>query len=71
MCDTLGEHGRIRHAGHLTGSCTELWQLALELELEGIVAKDAASKYRAGRTTRWQEIKTAIGAEREAQRVVR
>lgn len=38
------------------------------LELEGIVAKDASSVYTAGRTTRWHKIKTAVGAEREAQR---
>jgi ATP-dependent DNA ligase len=42
--------------------------MAQRLELEGTVAKDALSPYQAGRSTRWQEIKTAIGAERELQR---
>jgi hypothetical protein len=38
------------------------------MELEGIVAKEGRSIYTAGRTARWQKIKTAIGAEREKQR---
>ena len=32
---------RIRYAGHFADSSAELWALANELELEGIVAKDA------------------------------
>lgn len=59
---------RIRYANHFADNCRDLWQLANELELEGIVAKDAASIYSAGRTTRWLKIKTDIGAERERQR---
>lgn len=68
LFDTVGQHGRVRHAGHFANSSVELWQLALQLELEGIVAKDASSVYAAGRTTRWQKIKTTIGAQREAER---
>ena len=68
LYDVLGQRGRIRHAGHFAASSAELWQLAVELELEGIVAKDAASSYTAGRSTRWQKIKTDIGSERERQR---
>ncbi|MGZ5177901.1 MAG: ATP-dependent DNA ligase [Burkholderiales bacterium] len=45
-----------------------MWQLAVQMELEGIVAKDAGSIYTAGRTTRWLKIKTEVGAERERQR---
>lgn len=59
---------RIRYAGHFADDCKPLWQLAVEMELEGIVAKDAASIYSAGRTTRWLKIKTEVGAERERQR---
>ena len=64
----LPANRRVRYSGHFIGSHAELWQLANELELEGIVAKDAASPYMAGRSTRWQKIKTAAGAERERQR---
>ena len=59
---------RIRYANHFADDCRDLWQLANDLELEGIVAKDGASIYSAGRTTRWQKIKTDVGAERERQR---
>jgi ATP-dependent DNA ligase len=59
---------RIRYAGHFADSSAELSALANELELEGIVAKDAQSAFTAGRTTRWQKIKTHIGAERERTR---
>jgi bifunctional non-homologous end joining protein LigD len=59
---------RIRYAGHFADSSAELWQLAVEHELEGIIAKDARAPYSAGRTTRWLKIKTPTGAERERGR---
>ena len=65
---TLPANRRIRYAGHIAGSCAELWKLANDLDLEGIVAKDSQSIYTAGRSTRWQKIKTDVGAERERQR---
>ena len=68
LYDVLGQRGRIRHTGHFAASSGELWQLAVQLELEGIVAKDAASTYTAGRTTRWQKIKTPAGEAREEGR---
>lgn len=68
LYDLLGQRRRIRHTGHFAASSRELWQLALQLELEGIVAKEAASTYTAGRTTRWQKIKTPAGEAREAAR---
>ncbi len=64
----LPANRRIRYAGHFRASCTDLWKLANEHDLEGIVAKDAQSTYTAGRTARWLKIKTEIGAERERQR---
>lgn len=64
----LPANRRIRYAGHFVGNSTELWKLAVAMDLEGIVAKDAASLYSAGRTTRWLKIKTDAGAERERQR---
>jgi hypothetical protein len=59
---------RIRYARHMADSSRELWQMANELELEGIVEKDAQSIYTAGRSTRWLKIKTAVGIERERKR---
>lgn len=64
----LPANRRIRYAGHFLDSSKELWALANEQELEGIVAKDAASPYTAGRTLRWLKIKTDVGAERERAR---
>ena len=64
----LPANRRIRYAGHFLDSCKELWTLANEHELEGIVAKDAASPYKAGRTSRWLKIKTKVGAARERAR---
>ena len=65
---TLPANRRIRYAGHFSDSCHELWHLAVELELEGIVAKRADSIYKAGRSNMWQKIKTSAGEERERQR---
>ena len=65
---TLPANRRIRYTRHLNDDWSELWKMAVGLELEGIVAKDAQSIYRAGRSTRWLKIKTPIGTERERQR---
>ena len=64
----LPANRRIRYAAHIPDSSGELWAMANELNLEGIVAKDASSLYSAGRTTRWQKIKTKAGADRERER---
>lgn len=64
----LPANRRIRYAGHFLDSGKELWALANEHALEGIVAKDAESPYSAGRSSRWLKIKTNVGAERELQR---
>jgi bifunctional non-homologous end joining protein LigD len=58
---TLPANRRIRYARHLNDDCEPLWDMAQRLDLEGIVAKDAAS-------TRWQKIKTQGGTARELQR---
>jgi ATP-dependent DNA ligase len=58
----------VRYAKHINDASADVWQLAVQLELEGIVAKDASALYMAGRTTRWQKIKTDVGAERERLR---
>lgn len=58
----------MRFAKHINDSSAEVWQLAVQMNLEGIVAKDGTSIYSAGRTTRWQKIKTEVGVERERER---
>jgi bifunctional non-homologous end joining protein LigD len=68
LYEVLGQWGRVRHAGHVANSSAELWQMAVQLELEGIVAKDASAPYVAGRSTRWQKVETDVGAERERRR---
>lgn len=66
--DALKGARRIIYVTHFEHSGAELWKAVKKLEPEGIVAKEASSIYTAGRTTRWQKIKTAIGAEREKKR---
>lgn len=68
LYSTLPANRRIRYATHINDSCAELWQLANDMDLEGIVGKRADSVYTAGRSDFWQKVKTAAGAEREAQR---
>lgn len=53
---------------HFADSSKALWQLAVQLELEGILAKDTRSPYTAGRSDRWLKIKTEIGEARERLR---
>ena len=65
---TLPANRRIRYAAHFADDGRDLWQLAVELELEGVMAKRADSAYTAGRSNVWQKIKTAAGAERERLR---
>lgn len=65
---TLPANRRIRYAGHFADSSRELWQLAVQLELEGIVAKRADSPYSAGRSDAWQKVKTTAGEARERDR---
>jgi ATP-dependent DNA ligase len=64
----LPANRRVRYAGHLLDDCSALWEMVTEKELEGIVAKQAASPYVAGRATTWRKIKSPVGAERERER---
>lgn len=65
---TLPANRRIRYAAHIPDSCADLWQMAVAMDLEGIVAKRADSAYMAGRSNWWQKVKTEAGAERERAR---
>jgi hypothetical protein len=40
---TVPANRRIRYARHVSDSSAEIWQMAVQLELEGLAAKDAAS----------------------------
>lgn len=59
---------RIRYTNHFADSSRELWAMANELELEGVMAKRADSVYAAGRTNSWVKVKTDVGTERERAR---
>jgi bifunctional non-homologous end joining protein LigD len=54
----LPANRRVRYARHINDSSDEVWQLAVQMELEGIVAKDAGSIYTA---------RQAEGVERDNQ----
>jgi bifunctional non-homologous end joining protein LigD len=64
----LPANRRIRYAAHVNDDCSDLWQLANAMDLEGIVAKRGDSFYSAGRSDYWQKVKTMVGAERERER---
>jgi bifunctional non-homologous end joining protein LigD len=64
----LASSKRICYANHVEDTCDEVWALAEQFELEGVVAKRAESIYRAGRTNHWLKFKTALGAARERAR---
>ena len=68
LYDLLPANRRIRYARHLNDDCSALWRMAIDMELEGIVAKHAASQYVAGRASTWRKIKTEVGAARERKR---
>lgn len=60
---------RVRCAAHVEAEGDAMFAKATGLELEGIVAKRAASVYRAGRGLDWVKIKTRAGRAREAKRM--
>jgi bifunctional non-homologous end joining protein LigD len=53
----LREDSRVRFSDHVIGQGQQLYQLAAEKKLEGLVAKRIASAYPEGRTTAWLKIK--------------
>ena len=63
----FGQRGGVRHTGHFADSSAGLWQLAVQLELEGIDAKDARSAYvalRPSRPARHEQSREAKGEKR-------
>ncbi len=54
----LSPAGPIRFSDHIPGNGRALFAQAQELELEGVIAKRAASRYRAGRSDDWLKIKS-------------
>ncbi len=53
----LPGQGAVRYTDHIEARGTEFYRAARKLDLEGIVAKDASSHYRKGRSDRWQKIR--------------
>ncbi len=52
---TPDEHIRVSEMFHTDGE--QMFEAARQMGLEGILAKDPASKYESGRSTRWQKLK--------------
>jgi bifunctional non-homologous end joining protein LigD len=57
----LSRHARgpspLRYSRHLDGAPAELWRESCGLGFEGLIAKDAAAGYEAGRSRRWLKLK--------------
>ena len=64
---TLPGNRRIRYTGQLDSSA-DLWRLAVQMDLEGIVGKEVTSIYTAGPSTRWLKIEADDVTERKRQR---
>jgi bifunctional non-homologous end joining protein LigD len=66
-----GARSRIRYAEHVTGQGAEMFAEACRLRLEGIVSKQRAAEYKAGRGETWVTTKCAwrreVAAPRPAQ----
>lgn len=54
--DVLPTIGPVRYSDHIEEHGEELYEQVLNIGLEGIVAKHADSRYRAGRSPRWVKI---------------
>jgi bifunctional non-homologous end joining protein LigD len=65
---TLPANRRIRYTRHLPDHSADVWKVAVQLNLEGIVAKDGSSPYTAGASIHWQKIETEIGTARARER---
>jgi bifunctional non-homologous end joining protein LigD len=63
----LRELGRVKYVQHVD-SWPALYTFALDMQLEGIMAKRPESLYRPGRSRDWLKIKTPIGQKREQER---
>ena len=53
----LSDDNRIRYSDHIVGNGAGLFNVATERHLEGIVAKEIASPYPSGRSSKWLKIK--------------
>lgn len=56
----LHDDSKIRYSDHVLEKGEELYHLAVERHLEGLVAKKIASPYRQGRSSAWMKIKLDI-----------
>ena len=53
----LPGQGAVRYTDHIEDRGVAFYQAARKLDLEGVVAKDADSRYRPGRSEQWQKIR--------------
>lgn len=66
--DALAGSDRIRYVEHIGEQGEQLYAMAVQRGLEGIVAKSLASKYHRGYDGGWLKIKTAAGLAADAER---
>lgn len=60
LSQVLRPDSRVRYSDHILEKGEELYQLALDRRLEGLVAKKIASPYHEGRSSAWLKIKLDI-----------
>jgi bifunctional non-homologous end joining protein LigD len=59
----LSAHPRLRHSDHYPASGKKLFEFARQYELEGVLAKRAASPYESRRSSEWLKIKVTARQE--------
>jgi bifunctional non-homologous end joining protein LigD len=62
-----GRSAHMLYVDHIKGAGTELYQLACQLDLEGIVAKRAASQYQNTNGGDWIKIKNPNYSQKECR----
>ncbi|HKV41301.1 MAG TPA: DNA ligase D, partial [Blastocatellia bacterium] len=60
LSQVLRPDSRVRYSDHILEKGEQLYQLAVDRRLEGLVAKKIASPYREGRSSAWLKIKLDI-----------
>ena len=59
----LSSHPRLRHSDHYPASGKKLFEFARQHDLEGVLAKRAASRYESRRSSEWLKIKVTARQE--------
>lgn len=69
LSEALPRRSRIQYASHVEDRGEEFYAQVSKMHLEGMVAKDAASRYVAGRSRHWLKVKTPAGQAIEDERL--